>query len=291
MLVQKGFTLKKILLGAIAAMLLVAPAADAKAFRGTVVKKGTRSVVVATKSGALKTVKTSKRLKLGTLLRVNGKSVKVVGRSTRAHISGVVRGNTASRVVLSGNRTTVSVKPRRHHGAGDSLNMTVKFKNGVVVETTSHDDDDVDDAELKGIATVDAAGVHLTVNGQVVDITIPAGADTAAIMAFDGMFVEVEVDVVNGVNVLRKIKAEDDNDADEDEGLDEVKGTLTVNADGTTITVTPKVGGALTLNINGVSLAGLATGALVEVHFDVVNGPSGQVMNLTRIKSEDNNDD
>ena len=87
--------MKKIILGAVAAMLLVAPAADAKAFRGTVVKKGTRSVVVATKTGTLKTVKTSRHLKLGTQLRVSGKSVKVVGHATRAHISGVVRGNTA----------------------------------------------------------------------------------------------------------------------------------------------------------------------------------------------------
>ena len=218
--------MKKFILGAVAAMLLVAPAADAKAFRGTVVKKGTRSVVVATKSGTLKT----RRRRRGTSssarsCRVNGKSVKVVGHATRAHISGVVRGNTATRVVLSSSRTTVSVKPRRHHGAGDALNMTVKFKNGVVVETASHEDNDVDEAEIKGIATVDATGVHLLSNGVPVDITIPAGADLAAIQAFNGMFVEVEFDVVNGVNVLRKIKAEDDDDADEDEGLDEIKGT------------------------------------------------------------------
>ena len=109
-------------------------------------------------------------------------------------------------------------------------------------------------------------------------------------MAFNGMFVEVEFDVVDGVNVLRKIKAEDDDDADEDAGIDEVKGTLTVNADGTTITVAPTAGGSFTLNINGVSLTGLKTGDLVEVHFDVVNAPSGQVLNLTRIKSEDNDD-
>src|SRR4051794_22757321 len=264
-------------------MLLVAPAADAKAFRGTVVKKGTRSVVVATKTGTLKTVKTSRHLKLGTQLRVSGKSVKVVGHTTRAHISGVVRGNTASRVVLTSSRTTVSVKPRRHHRAGSALNLTVKFKNGVVVETASHDDNDVDEAEVKGIATVDATGVHLLVDGVAVDITIPAGADLAAIQAFNGMFVEVEFDVVDGVNVLRKIKAEDDDDADEDEGLDEIKGTLTLDAGGTTITVTPAGAAAITLNVNGVSLTGFTNGELVEVHFDAVNG----VMNLTRIKAED----
>jgi hypothetical protein len=272
---------KKFVLGAVAALLLVAPAADAKAFRGTVVKKGGRSVIVATSAGTLKSVRTSKRFSVGTKLRVNGRKV------TR-----VVRGNTATRFVLSANRTAVSVKPRRHHRAGDALMVTVRFSHGVVVETRSHDDNDVDEAEIRGIAAVDDAGVHVDVNGTIVDVTIPAGADVAAIKAFDGMFVEVEFDVVNGVNVLRKIKAEDDNDADEAEGLDELKGTLTINADGTTITVAPAApAAAITLNINGVSLAGLKTGDLVEVHFDVVNGPSGQTMNLTRIKSEDELDD
>jgi len=175
------------------------------------------------------------------------------------------------------------VKPRRHHRAGSALNLTVKFKNGVVVETASHEDNDVDEAEVKGIATVDATGVHLLVDGVAVDITIPAGADLAAIQAFNGMFVEVEFDVVDGVNVLRKIKAEDDNDADEEEGLDEIKGTLTLDAGGTTITVTPAGAAGITLNVNGVDLTGFTTGELVEVHFDAVNG----VMNLTRIKSED----
>ena len=284
--------MKKFVLGAVAALLLVAPAADAKAFRGTVVKKGGRSVIVATSAGTLKSVRTSKRFSVGTKLRVNGRKVTRVGHASRAKISGVVRGNTATRVVLSANRTAVSVKPRRHHRAGDALMVTVRFSHGVVVETRSHEDNDVDEAEIRGIAAVDDAGVHVDVNGTIVDVTIPAGADVAAIKAFDGMFVEVEFDVVNGVNVLRKIKAEDDNDADEAEGLDELKGTLTINADGTTITVAPAApAAAITLNINGVSLAGLKTGDLVEVHFDVVNGPSGQTMNLTRIKSEDDLDD
>lgn len=282
---SKGVSVKKIVLGAIAAMLLVAPAADAKAFRGTVVKKGNRSVVVATKSGALKTVKTSKKLKLGMQLRVNGKSVKVVGRATRAHISGVVRGNSSSRVVLSSSRTTVSVKPRRHHKAGSALNVTVKFRNGVAVEVSSHEDTDLDEAEVKGIATIDDAGIHILVGNETVHVTIPAGADLAAIMAFNGQFVEVEFDVVDGVNVLRDIEAEGDDDAGEDAGIDDIKGTLTV-VDAMHITVTPAGGAAIALNVNGVDLGGLTTGAIVEVHFDAVNGE----MNLTRIESDDNDD-
>jgi hypothetical protein len=252
-----------------------------------VVKKGTRSVVVATSGGSLKTVRTSRHFGLGTKLRVNGHRIKRLGHASRAWVSGVVRANKATRVVLSGNRTEIEVHPRRHHAAGDDLLMTVRFSHGQLVETRSQEDRHIDDAEIRGIATVDGAGVHVTVNGVVVDITIPAGDDTPEIQAYNGQFVEVEFDVRGGVKVLRKIKAEDNDQEAEDEGLDDLTGTLTINPDGTTIAVTPVGGAAITLVINGVSLAGLATGDTVEAHFDVVNGPSGQTLNLTRIKTED----
>jgi hypothetical protein len=278
---------KKLVLGAVAALLLVAPAADAKAFRGTVVKKNAKSVVVATSTGSLKTVRTARHFGLGTRLRVNGHSIKRLGHASRAKVSGTVRGNKPTRVVLSGNRTEIEVEPRHHHAAGDDLLVTVRFSHGHLVETRSREDRHIDDAEIRGIAMIDDAGVHVDVNGTIVDITIPAGADVAAIKAFNGQFVEVEFDVVSGVKVLREIKAEDNDQEAEDEGLDDLTGALTINADGTTISVTPTGGAPITLAINGVSLAGLATGALVEAHFDVVNGPSGQTLNLTRIKSED----
>jgi len=75
---------KKFVLGAVAALLLVAPAADAKAFRGTVVKKGNRSVVVAPSSGSLKTVRTARHFGLGTKLRVNGHRITRLGHASRA---------------------------------------------------------------------------------------------------------------------------------------------------------------------------------------------------------------
>jgi hypothetical protein len=277
---------KKFVLGAVAALLLVAPAADAKAFRGTVVKKNTKSVVVATSTGSLKTVRTARHFGLGTKLRVNGHSIKRLGHASRAKVSGVVRGNKATRVVLSGNRTEIEVEPRHHHAAGDDLLVTVRFSHGHLVETQSHEDNHIQDAEIRGIATVDGSVLHVDVAGTIVDVNIPAALLTTA-QSFNGQFVEVEVDVVAGAKVLRKIKAEDNDQEAEDEGLDDLTGALTINADGTTISVTPTGGAAITLAINGVSLAGLATGDLVEAHFDVVNGPSGQALNLTRIKSED----
>ena len=201
--------MKKFILGAVAAMLLVAPAADAKAFRGTVVKKGTRSVVVATRVRHAEDRPTSRRSARHAAPRQR-QQVSVVGHATRAHISGVVRGNTATRVVLSSSRTTVSVKPRRHHGAGDALMSPSSSGTAWSSRPRSHEDNDVDEAEIRGIATVDAAGVHLQRQRHARRRDDPGRRRLAAIQAFNGMFVEVEFDVVNGVNVLRKIKAEDD---------------------------------------------------------------------------------
>src|SRR4051812_2305289 len=116
---------KKLVLGAVAALLLVAPAADAKAFRGTVVKKSSKSVVVATSTGSLKTVRTARHFGPGPKLRVNGPSIKRLGPPSRAKVGGVGRGNKAARVVLSGNRTEIEVHPRHHHAEGTGLLMTV----------------------------------------------------------------------------------------------------------------------------------------------------------------------
>jgi len=279
---------KKFVLSAVAALLLVAPAADAKAFRGTVVKKGNRSVVVATSSGSLKTVRTARHFGLGTKLRVNGHRITRLGHASRAKISGVVRGNRGTGlVVLSGNRTEIEVhhSASRHHANGDDLLMTVRFSHNQLIETQSREDRHIDDAEIRGIAAVDGSILHVDAAGTIVDVTIPA-ALAAKAQSFNGQFVEVEVDVVGGVKVLRKIKAEDNDQEAEAEGLDDLTGTLTI-VDATTITVTPVGASPITLAVNGVSLTGLATGDLVEAHFDVVNGPSGQTLNLTRIKSED----
>jgi hypothetical protein len=157
-----GRTLKKVILGGLAALLLVAPAADAKAFRATVVKRNlaTRTVVAATRAGTLKVLH-HRRDRVGTILRINGTHVKAVGHARRVKVQGVVVRHTARTVTLSAGRATVRIRVRharllgRRHGhqLGNGLRISAKISNGSLTETNEVEDDDVDGAELKGTLT------------------------------------------------------------------------------------------------------------------------------------------
>ena len=155
--------MKKLVLGAVAALLLIAPAAEAKAFRATVVKRNvaTRTVVVATKAGKLRIVH-NRRDRVGTVLRINGTRVKAVGHATRVHIKGVVTRRASRSFNLSAGGAVVKVRTRgavrsaRRHGhqLGNGLNVTAKVSsNGTVTEMASEEEDDVDGAEIKGMLT------------------------------------------------------------------------------------------------------------------------------------------
>ncbi len=155
--------MKKLVLGAIAAMLLIAPAADAKAFRATVVKRNVaaKSVVVTTKAGKLRIVH-NRRDKVGTVLRINGSRVKAVGRARRVRIKGVVTKRAGKSFNVSAGGAVVKVRMRgnarsarlRGHQLGNGLNVTATVSpSGTVTETASTETDDVDGAEIKGTLT------------------------------------------------------------------------------------------------------------------------------------------
>jgi hypothetical protein len=155
--------LKKLVLAILAAMLLIAPAADAKAFRATVVKRNvaTKTVVAATRAGTLKVIHGHK-FRVGTILRINGRSIKVVGHARRVKIKGVVVAHTARTVTLSAGRARVKLRTRgarvfgRKHGhqLGNGLRVSAKISaGGTLTETGEVEDDDVDGVELKGMLT------------------------------------------------------------------------------------------------------------------------------------------
>jgi hypothetical protein len=153
--------LRKLILGVLAALLLVVPAADAKAFRATVVKRNLakHTVVAATRAGTLKVLH-NRRDRVGTILRINGRHVKAVGHARRVRIRGLVVRHSARTVTLSAGRATVRIRTRharlfgRRHGhqLGNGLRMTAKISaNGTLTEMNEVEDDDVDGAELKGM--------------------------------------------------------------------------------------------------------------------------------------------
>jgi hypothetical protein len=153
--------LKKLVLGVLAALLLIVPAADARAFRATVVKRNLakHTVVAATRAGTLKVLH-NRRDRVGTILRINGRHIKVVGHARRVKIRGVVVRHTARTITLSAGRATVRIRTRaarflgRRHGhqLGNGLRVTAKISSsGALTEMNEVEDDDIEGVELKGM--------------------------------------------------------------------------------------------------------------------------------------------
>jgi hypothetical protein len=153
--------MKKLVLAVLAAMLFIVPAADAKAFRATVVKRNVakKTNVVATRAGTLKVIH-GHAFRVGTVLRINGRSVRVVGHARRVKIKGVVVAHSARTVTLSAGRARVRIRShaarllgRKHgHQLGNGLRVTAKISaNGTLTEMNEVENDDVDGAELKGM--------------------------------------------------------------------------------------------------------------------------------------------
>ena len=147
--------MKRILLfiGVVAGLVLAPAAAEAKAFRGTVVKRNvaTRTVVVATRSGRLVIVHGT-RARVGTILRV-GRHIRVVGHTRHVRIKGLVTSRGLRSFNLSAGNAVVSVRARRYarHTVGAGLNVRARITSGgAVTEESSDDTEDVSGAELKG---------------------------------------------------------------------------------------------------------------------------------------------
>ncbi len=238
--------------------MLVAPAADAKAFRATVVKRNVaaNTVVVATKAGQLRIVH-NRRYRVGTVVRISGASVKAVGHTRRVRIKGVVTRPAARTFNLSAGGAVLSVRarggaratrrPGHRLGLGVDVRATIA-PDGTVTETVSTETDDVDGAQLKGTLTCTPASDAVTCdqpNTLKIDVG-PVGAPLLIPVVFDPLFfpdtllgplvgqrVQARVDLAPStldpgavVLTLKAIASEDacrdeDEDEDEDEDNDE----------------------------------------------------------------------
>jgi hypothetical protein len=188
--------LKKLVLATLAAMLLIVPAADAKSFRATVVKRNvaTRTVVAATRAGTLKVIHGHK-FRVGTILRINGRSIKVVGHARRVKIQGVVVAHTARTITLSAGRARVKLRTRgarvfgRKHGhqLGNGLRVNAKISaSGALTETSEVEDDDIEGVELKGTLTCTPTSDPTTCDSNALKIDIGApGTPNLIPVAFD----------------------------------------------------------------------------------------------------------
>jgi hypothetical protein len=196
-------SLPKVLV-AVAVGALVAPAlagaAQTPVLRGTVVQRDAKAgvVVVANKSGKLTRVKVAKpnKLAMGSVLRIAGTKVTVVGHTHRAKLHGVVVRRHVHSFALAGNGSVLAVASPAPPAAGAQVTTTVQVTPNAL-DDNGHaqvNDDQVPNAELRGtVATLDATSIGLTVAGFPDGLTIAIGTVVLPSTVTVGTSVEVHV--------------------------------------------------------------------------------------------------
>jgi hypothetical protein len=187
--------LSRMLVAAAAAALLLpalaGAAPTAKATRGIVVQRDAKAgaVVLASSSGALQRVKVAKpnRLAMGSLVKVSGTKISLVGHAHKAKVRGVVVHRSRHSYALAGNGSVLAVATTTPPPAGEQITATVQ------VGPTALSDDDgevqVNDqqapsAELRGtVLAQDSSTLQLAVNGFPSGLSIALGGQTIPTLA------------------------------------------------------------------------------------------------------------
>jgi hypothetical protein len=217
-------------------------AAGAARFSGVVVAKQTHrhALVIASRSGAVRTVRTAKRIRVGSRVVVNARvlhdgtfaatRIGVRGRALHARIHAVVvRRVRGGKLVSAGHSvfrirtgiTTASLSD--HHGdqPGDEVDETVTIApNGELDEDNEQEVGHADLVELEG-SFVSFAGGILTIkteDGPTIGVVVPAGFTLPTFTV--GESLELKVSVSGTTFTLVKVDSEDDQ-GDDDQGDDD----------------------------------------------------------------------
>jgi hypothetical protein len=179
------------LLAALAAFALPALADAAPAStRGIIVQRdaATGTVVVASSSGVLHRVKVASpaHLQMGSLVKVRGSKISVLGHARSAKVRGLVMRSSRHSYALAGNGAVVGVTTPTPPAAGQQVTATVQ------VTPTELNDDNGDEqvtdssaptAELHGtVLSQDAKTLKISVPGFPAGLSIALGAQTIPVL-------------------------------------------------------------------------------------------------------------
>jgi hypothetical protein len=309
--------MKRTLFLVVATAAVLAIPATASAFSGVAVAKdqARHSVVVASKSGVVRTVRapgklasirlghgvtySARRLSDGTF---RATSIRSTGVAHRAVLRGVVVRNQQRlrRVLLSAGGTIVSVRaPARgfasSHGprAGDRVEVRVKIGANGLQATSMTTIGHSGTVELEGIflgVTSETLRLAVEQRGEVF-VAIPAGFQLPQLQPGDEIEAIVTVDAA-GAFTLVSVQTDDENDGDhegigEDHGRIEVKGAITQLGDGTITVQSPGASPVSCAVPAGTDLSGFNVTDRVEMRCATVGGK----LTLTRLRRDDDGDD
>jgi hypothetical protein len=154
-----------IAVGALVVPALASAAASPSGMRGVVVQRDAKAgvVVIATRTGSLKRIAMAKpgKFAMGTVLKVVGGKVTVVGHVHKAKLRGIVMRRHVKSFALNGNGSVLAVTSPSPPAPGEQVTTTVQ------VTPTALNDDDGDDQVVR--TQVPSAEIHGTVISQDAD--------------------------------------------------------------------------------------------------------------------------
>jgi hypothetical protein len=233
-----------IAVGALVAPALASAAASPNGMRGVVVQRDAKAgvVVIATRTGSLKRIAMAKpgKFAMGTVLKVVGGKVTVVGHVHKAKLRGVVMRRHVKSFALNGNGSVLAVNSPSPPAAGQQVTTTVQ-----VTPTTLNDDDGDDQVDNAQVASAEIHGIVLSQDADTLRLTVTGFPATGLAILLTttipvltpGTPVEVRVAIgpdpknLDGVVLtLVSLKVEGNNNGQEHEHGDFVKAEGTVTA-------------------------------------------------------------
>jgi len=218
---------------AAAGVLAVPAAASAASLQGVVVQKSAhaRTIAVAGANGRVLVahVRTARSARLGAKVTLAGhmrsdgtfaaSSMRTIGRSHQARVSGIVARRGHRGFLLSAGGTMLAVQSHETHSVGQPLTTTV------TVSQEGLDEDDqaqtTSRVEVSGVvgaltpATATTPGsLTITIGNQSIVFAVPAGSDLGTLAVGD--FVEAKGEVVAGVLTLTDIGNQEGDDQGDD---------------------------------------------------------------------------
>jgi hypothetical protein len=296
----RTFVLAAVAALAVPAMASAAPSAK----RGVIVQRDTKAgvVVVATTSGSLVRVKHAKpnRLAMGSLVRVSGTRISVVGHSRTAKLRGVVVRRGRHSFALAGNGSVLAVASTSPPATGQLVSTTVQVTSNELSDDDGQlevESDHAPSAEIRGtVLSVDATMLHLTVNGFPAGLAIVLGTYALPTLAF-GTPVEARValgpDPANAAGIVLTLVSLHVENGDQHGSCVKAEGQVTavVEATATTagsITVADENGDVTFVIPAGFGPTGVVVGDEVEAKGTAGATPADQPT-LTRLESSGDN--
>jgi len=157
--------------GALVAPALAGAAATPGGMRGVVVQRDAKAgvVVIATRSGSLKRIAMAKpgKFAMGTVLKVVGGKVTVVGHVHKAKLRGIVMRRHVKSFALNGNGSVLAVTSPSPPAAGQQVTTTVQ-----VTPTALNDDDGDDQVDNAQVASAEIHGIVLSQDADTLRLTV-----------------------------------------------------------------------------------------------------------------------